>query len=180
MQFSGMGDVATWATLAFTVIAGLAAAGAFWVLRRRERRQALTELHSSLTSGETAQARNVIGTLLYSSSDERRPGKADSIEAYFALIWALQRARNVFRTFNIHWTPLTASQGRLASLMSAGSKDASLALTWNLVEIAENVARFHDLYGQEWSVSDKDAWTDIIAYVDVESLRRPVGADVPE
>ncbi|MEV7631208.1 hypothetical protein AB0N64_02240 [Microbacterium sp. NPDC089318] len=175
LQFSGVGDLATWISLAFTVIAGAAAAGAFWMLRRRERRQALTELHSSLTSGETATARNILGTLLYSRAEDDLPGRGESIEAYFALIWALQRARNVFRTFGIHWTRLDAPQGRLSSVMRSGTTDATLALTWNLVEIAENVIRFHDVYSHEWQVDDEDAWADISAYVDAESLRRSSG-----
>lgn len=174
LQFSGVGDLATWVSLLFTVIAGVAAASAFLVLRRRERRQALTELHTSLTSGETALARNTIGSLLYAVDGSDRPDRSASIEAYFALIWALQRARNVFRTFGVRWTPLNEQQSRLSSIMRAGSTDATLALTWNLVEIAENVVRFHDLLSEEWSVEDDDAWRDISGYVDADALRRSI------
>src|SRR5690606_41422494 len=56
------------------------------------------------------------------------------------------------------------------------STDASLALTWNLVEIAENVVRFHDLFGREWSVEDEDAWADISEYVDADRFRWTAGA----
>jgi len=176
LQFSGLGDVATWVTLGFTVITAVVAAIGFWLLRQRDRRQALADLHASLTSGETAHARNVIGTLFYSDDEKARPDREAAIESYFALIWAVQRARNVFRAYGIPWRSLDTPQSGLSKLMSAGSNDASLALTWNLVEIAENVGRFHEKYGEAWSVDDGDAWADMDGYipgkrVDVNRLR---------
>jgi len=177
LQLSGVGDLATWVSVAFTVLAGLAAIAGFAMLRRRERRQALTELHTSLTSGETARARNTIGTLLYAAEQDVKPGKLDSIEAYFALIWALQRARNVFRTYALEWRELSAPQPRLTKLMGSRKSDASLALTWNLTEIAENVVLFHDTFREPWAVEDDDAWADIGAYVDANRLRKIRASD---
>lgn len=171
IEVSGAGDLATWVSVVFTVIAGVAATAAFAFLRRRERRQALTDLHASLTSGETARARNTVGTLLYATEPDGKPTKLEAIEAYFALIWALQRARNVFRTYSLAWRALDASPSRLSRLMVARDDDASLALTWNLTEIAENVVRFHDLYSDAWGVEDADAWSDIGVYVNADRFR---------
>lgn len=175
LQFSGLGDVATWATLVFTVVTALIAGGGFLLIWRRDRRQALADLHVSLTSGETAHARNVIGTLLYSSDTTANPGREESIESYFAMIWALQRARNVFRAHRITWRALNTPQSRLSKIMSAGSTDATLALTWNLVEIAENVGQFHEKYGEAWSVDDGDAWAEMDEYIHGQGLndKRP-------
>ncbi len=174
LVFSGLGDLATWVSVAFTLVAGAAAAGAFVHLRRRERRQALTDLHVSLTTAETARARNTIGALLYGDQSSS-PSKAESIEAYFALIWALQRARNVFRTYGFHWRELNQPQRRLSALISPRKRDASLALTWNLTEIAENVVRFRDLYQRAWAIEDADAWADVGTYISAEQVRRLVG-----
>ncbi|GAA3939603.1 hypothetical protein [Microbacterium soli] len=171
VELSGFGDLATWIEVLCTAVAGGAAVLVFVTLRLRERRQALTDLHTSLTSGEIAQARNAIGALLYSGIDGGRANRLASIEAYFTLIWAVQRARNVFRTFRIRWTSLGAPQRQIVTRMHAGWKDASLALTWNLTEIAENIVRFHDLYGREWSIEDTDAWADISAYIDADRFR---------
>lgn len=171
VELSGIGDLAAWIGVLFTALAGGAAIAVFVTLRLRERRQALSELHASLTSAETAQARNVIGALLYSGVEEDKPGRLVSIEAYFALIWALQRARNVFRTYRIKWIPLGPTKSRLSEMTRPGRKDAKLALTWNLDEIAENVVRFHDVFGREWAVEDGDAWADIGTYVVASRFR---------
>lgn len=165
LQFSGLGHLATWVSFGFTVITAGAAVVGFVLLRLRDRRQALADLHVSLTSGETAQARNAIGTLLYSSDTTVHPGREAAIESYFALIWALQRVRNVFRAYGIAWRTLDAPQSGLSKIMNAGSKDASLALTWNLVELAENVGQFHEKYGEAWSVDDGDAWAEMNGYI---------------
>lgn len=169
LSLSGLGDLATWASLLVTLLGAIAAGLAFWWLRRRERRQALTDLHASLTSGETAHARHIMGTLLYADPQDR-PAKLDSIAAYFALIWALQRARNVFRTFGMHWRELNQPQTRLSALSATGRKDASIALTWNLTEIAENILRFRAEYKTIWNVEDGDAWADVGAYITGERI----------
>lgn len=176
IEVSGVGDLATWVSVVLTIIAGAAAVTGFAFLRRRERRQALTDLHASLTSGETARARHTVGALLYGTDSDTKPGRLEAIEAYFALIWALQRARNVFRTYALSWRALDSTPYRLSRLMLTRTDDASLALTWNLTEIAENVVIFHDRFGDECAVEDADAWEDIGAYVNADrfrSLRNP-------
>lgn len=104
---SSLGDLATWVSVALTVITGVVAAFVFVGLRLRDRRQALTDLHISLQSGETAAARNTIGSLLYATRTRDRPPPLASIAAYFAHIYAIQRARNVFRTYSVRGHHLT-------------------------------------------------------------------------
>lgn len=173
-ELSGLGDLATWVSVLLTVIAGVTALFGFVTLHRRERKQALTELHSSLTSGETAQARNTIGTLLHAQDEADRPARLESIAAYFSLIWAVQRARNVFRIYSLEWQDLEAPSTRLGRIKAPRRGDAKEALTWNLSEIAVNIVQFHDLYGADWGVEDKDAWNDIGRYVNADRLRQNV------
>lgn len=170
LAVSGPGDLATWVSVALTAIAGAAAVSAFVMLRRRERRQALTDLHVALTSGEIAQARNAIGAVIYGV--ETGPNRAHAIEAYFALLWAIQRARNVFRTYGIRWRSLDSRQSSLASVVRTGNADAAFALTWNLTEMAESVVRFRDLHHEAWGIDDADAWADIGQYIDAHELRK--------
>lgn len=165
------GDVATWAALIYSVLTALAAGAAFFRLRKRERRQALAELHTSLTTGETAAARNTIGTLLYSASPEDRPARIECISAYFSLIWAVQRARNVFRAQLLPTSQLDSPISRWEAVTRGRRmKDAAAALSWNLAEIAENLVQFHDLHGSEWDVRDKDAWDEIGKFVNADGI----------
>jgi hypothetical protein len=151
-------ELASWAgglgAIATAVIAVILAAQ----LRNREKRQALVDLHNSLTSGETARARNVIGTLLY-SKHKKSVSELDGIEAYFHLIWAIQRARNVFRVHGFHWTSISGSNKR------ARGNQIELALTWNLREIADNVVIFRNRFGAKWRVEDADAWHEMSTYL---------------
>lgn len=168
---SGSGDLAAWASVVLTAVAAVAAGYGFFYVRARERREALAALHASLTSGETAVARNTIGTLLHGGRRDR-PSRLDCIQSYFALIWSLQRARNVFRAHNLHWKTLQAPNSRVRRAARGGRPDeATIALTWNLREIAENVVMFHDRYSTSWSVEDDDAWTDVSEFVEVETMR---------
>lgn len=168
-----VGDLATWAGVLLSLVTAVIAAVVFLGLRRRERRQALTDLHVSLTSGETAAARNTIGTLLYSSRRRDLPSRLDAIAAYFALIWALQRSRNVFRTYLLPAKDLDSPTSRWGAVTRSRSRrDAVEALSWNVTEIAENVVRFHDEFGQRWSVEDADAWEEISRFVGADAIRR--------
>lgn len=161
-----IGDLATWVTAVVGGVIAVSAAFASVQLRNRERRQALADLHTSLTSGETADARNVIGTLLYSSTRIGRPSRLEAIEAYFRLIWAVQRARNVFRAHGFHWMSYEAPRNRRAQLVED-------MLTWNLREILDNVTMFHERYSDRWGVEDADAWRDIGDYLETDSVRGP-------
>ena len=160
------GDLAAWASVCLTVLAAGGTIYAFVTLRRRDKRQALTDLHTALTTGETAAARNTLGTLLYSVDDQVRPPRADCIAAYFALIWSLQRAQNVFLTHGVKWKALHTPQRSLTEVMARGRRsDAEAILTWNLNEIAESVVLFHHDFGGRWAVTDDDAWKDISRFI---------------
>lgn len=177
-MISDFGDLATWTSVALTMITGVVAVFVFIRLRLRDRRQALTDLHISLTSGETAAARNTVGTLLYATRRQDHPSRLDSIAAYFALIYAVQRARNVFHTYSVPWTPLGTPQSRLRELATGRpARDSRLALSWNLAEIGQNLVRFHDEYGSRWGVEDTDAWDELKDYADADGLRREVRAE---
>lgn len=172
-----IGDVATWAGAAFSLITGVVAIILATQLRNRERRLALVDLHQSLTTGETAAARNVMGTLLYADAGSA-PTKLDSIDAYFRLIWAVQRARNVFRTYKLCWKSLSGPVSRLDRIqLGRRQRESDLALTWNLNEVAQNLVIFHDLYQEAWNVSDGDAWADVEDFVDVEAVRQKLSDD---
>jgi hypothetical protein len=135
-------------------------------LRGRERRQALIDLHSSLTSGETADARNVLGTLLHSSKRSSRPDRLAAIDAYFKLIWSIQRARNIFRAHGFHWVSLEPVS-KPGAVKRARSKETEAALSWNLREIADNVVMFHKIFSEKWLVEDSDAWEEMRDYLRV-------------
>lgn len=157
-------EIATWVgALGAVTTAGIAVVLAAQ-LRNRERRKALVELHLSLTSGETAAARNTIGTLIYSKKGKRKVDELQAVEAYFRLIWAIQRARNVFRIHGFHWASLDDPHGgRLDK--RAKTEQIELSLTWNLREIAQNVAEFHNDYAPKFGVADGDAWDEMESYL---------------
>lgn len=155
------GSVTDWWALALSIVTGVVALAGFLFVERRDRLQALTDLHATLTSGEIAQARHTVGSLLYSDPQQAESDKENSIAAYFVLVWALQRSRNVFRTRRMHWRTLDQPQSLWSTVMHSGSSDASVILTWNLTEIAQNVSEFHSRYGEAWSVADEDAWQDV-------------------
>ena len=152
------GDGAAWTSVLLSLLVAIVTITNWW----REKRQALTALHVALTTGETANARNTIGTLFYSGRRLDRPGRSESIRAYFDLIWAMQRARNVFRIYKIRWLPLR----RLGGSNKTARSEAIDALNWNLREIADNIARFREEYGEIWAVEDEDAWLDIRDFFD--------------
>lgn len=158
--------MATWFNAVFAGLTFCVAVCLAFQLRTRERRQALTDLHISLTSGETAGARDVIGRLLYSDRRRDQPDRRECIDAYFKLIWALQRSRNVFHTQRISWRSLNTPQSRLRTVGAKGkARDASYALSWNLSEIAENVGEFHFKYCTLWDIEDDDAWEEVEDYI---------------
>lgn len=156
------GDIAAWASLIVSIFAGAAAVVVFVSNGRRDRRTAVSSLHVSLTSGEIAAARHIVGNLLYSNTSNVEGGRSEAISAYFILIWAMQRSRNVFRIYKLEWRPLKQA----SAVPRASARDVMDALTWNLSEIAENLSRFHEEYGERWSVDDADAWDEMREFFD--------------
>jgi hypothetical protein len=167
------GDLAGWAAVLFSLATSIVVVCVWFQLRQRERRIALTDLHLSITTGETAVARDVLGTLFYSPREGRdQPTRADAISSYFKLIWALQRARNVFHAYGFTWTTLDTSPSRLeAGRRRRGGEDAARIMSWNLIEMARNIVMFHDTYGIDWSIADEDAWNEMASYLNPDGIR---------
>lgn len=158
------GDSATWLSVFLGILTTVGAVVVFAQLKTRERRQALTDLHSHLTSGEVAGARDTIGRLLYPTSDGETPASGDSIRAYFTLIWAVQRSRNVFKMNRLPWLTKSQKESVYSRLTRFGArKDAARALTWNLDEIVESVRIVHQDYHSQLELVDTDAWEEFEA-----------------
>ncbi|WP_418516901.1 hypothetical protein ACNUCX_06740 [Curtobacterium flaccumfaciens pv. flaccumfaciens] len=137
-------------------------------LRKRERARALSDLHEHLTTGETAHARDTLGTLLYSKQYQRKVKRLDAISSYFRLIWAVQHARNVFDRYKLDWSLRVSPDTFLARSRfrrrwrTKQAREIANALTWNLREIEENLNRFHYEYSEHWAVEDDDAWQELL------------------
>lgn len=141
------GDVATWIGSCGAVIAALLAGAISIQLRSRERRQAIASIHADLTTGETAKARDTIGTVLYASGGLQTVGPQEAISAFFKLYWAVQRAENTYRVFN--FDPATSKKMN-------GQQE--YFLSWNFREIVQNIVDFHHKYGDQLRIADQDAW----------------------
>jgi hypothetical protein len=121
-------------------------------LGRREKRRNFAEVHRDLTTGEVADARDVIGTVLYSPG-AKGPRQLEVINAYFKLIWAVQRAMNALRVYNV-----SRETGR-----DIGSSREFWS--WNYRELVENIGKIHWRYRDEYGISDDDAWMELVASV---------------
>jgi hypothetical protein len=120
-------------------------------LRRRERRQAIASVHFDLTTGETALARDVVGSALYAPEGLARVGNEAAISSYFKLYWAVQRTENTYRVFNLRRDRL----GRLDS-------DEEAFLSWNFHEIVQNIVEFRRRFRDELAIQDEDAWESFV------------------
>lgn len=130
-------------------------------LRNRERRQALVDLHVSLTTGETARARHVVTSVLLAAQHQNKAERLFAIESSFGLIWAMQRARNVFRLHRFDWTPVA----EVDAPRRARTREVEAMLSWNLREIALAAVEFHTRFGVSWKIRDDDAWTELSGYL---------------
>jgi hypothetical protein len=118
-------------------------------LRSRDRRQAFADAHLDLTTGETAQARDVIGTVLYSNRGIRGVSTDEAIGALFRLYWAVQRLENLYRVFGIQMgNGRTTKIGRLHDSY----------ISYNFKEIVSNVVAFRHKYHERLRIADNEAW----------------------
>jgi len=142
--------------------------------RRREKRQALANIHRELTTGEVAVARDVIGVALYAQSPRNHLDDASLIRAYFQLYWCVERVDNLAQ---IHAKP--DSPKRVQKKISRDERkpfsrrksepwrwqwetQKSEFLTWNLDEIVGNIIRFRHGFAEMLNIDDDDAWASFV------------------
>ncbi|TFD05529.1 hypothetical protein [Cryobacterium sp. TMT1-66-1] len=141
------GDFPTWLGSSGALVAACLAGIISLQLRSRERKQAISSIHIDLTTGETAQARNVIGTVLYATDGLDLVGQREAISALFKLYWAVQRAQNTYRVYRLD----AAAPGKMQG-------QEEFFLSWNFRELVENIVTFHRDYGERLHIKDEDAW----------------------
>lgn len=108
--------------------------------RESEARNAVTTILRDLTTGETEEARNLVGTLRYGDFDESKPTRGDIIRAYYRLVWAIERT--------------AAASMAVEKLNQIVDYDArTQQLRWHLVEIVRNV----ELLSSALVIEDKEA-----------------------
>jgi hypothetical protein len=111
----------------------------------RAKTAALAAVHVDLTSGEVAAARDVMGTFRYSQDGGRMPERvtdADAVRAYFAILWAVERADNALSYYSAR------SQRR-----------ASAFIGWNLDELTRNMVWFRTAHGARLHLDDSHSWS---------------------
>lgn len=116
-------------------------------LARREKRQAIASVHIDLTTGETAAARDAIGSVLYARNGLRTVGRERAVSSHFKLYWAIQRAENTYRIFNFR----PDATGKFEN-------EEEAFLSWNFREIVQNIVKFRRRYGSQLHIEDDDAW----------------------
>lgn len=138
-----------WASTVAAVGAVIAAVVAIVIavqLSQRERRQALASVHVDLTRGETAKARDLIGSVLYSKRGIKAVDPQSAIAALFRLYWAVQRLENVYRVYRIK--PNAQRSRRLHETY----------MSYNFNDVVKNLVQFRQTYGAKLGVSDDEAW----------------------
>ncbi|MHC5796133.1 hypothetical protein ACVXZ4_08250 [Lacisediminihabitans sp. FW035] len=139
-----------WANIIAACASVLTAAFAILIslgLGRREKRQAIASVHVDLTTGETAAARDAIGSVLYARNGLRSVGKERAISSLFKLYWAVQRTENTYRVMNFR----PDATGRFENNEEA-------FLSWNFREIVQNIVEFRRRYRRRLQIQDDDAW----------------------
>ena len=136
-----LGDWATWAGTVAAVITSIVALSLAVSLRNREKREGLAALHRDLTTGETADARHVIGKVLHARRDLGGVGDETAVRSFFVLYWAVERS------FNHH--------------LAIGSRVGKLQgefLDYNLNELANNIIVFRNRHRVSLGIQDAEAW----------------------
>jgi hypothetical protein len=126
----------------------------------RDTRRLLAEVHRDLTTGEVAAARNVIGTLLHSRA-ESDATRLDVIDAYFRLIWGVQRALNALRVHS----------RRRPNLDTRASNAAGSFWSWNFEELVAEIGTVHWRFSDEFDIQDADAWHELVVAVGAHDKR---------
>lgn len=142
-----MVDLATWTGSLAAIIAAVVAGYVSRQLRQRERRQAIADINTDFTTGEVAEARDVVGTALYAPDGLSLVGPRELINAYFKLHWAFQRAQNTYRVFGLRPTTSASIGGQHKDFLS-----------WNFREVVQNIVIVHNKFGSELHIADEDAW----------------------
>jgi hypothetical protein len=162
-----LADVVVWVPMVTGVLAAMTpvVVGYFgWKLgqanKEREERHALAGVHRDLTSGEVANARDIVARTILSKSETIDPNtKGESIKAYFALLWCVERVDN---TFQIYAKPDVVSRARKRSGPPLEAKEHGLSkvdsLIWNLNEVIDEILGFRSQFKVSFDIQDDDAW----------------------
>jgi hypothetical protein len=148
--------------------------------RRREKQKALADIHRELTTGEVAEARDIIGAALYSPSRRGTLNDAAMIRAYFHLYWCVERVDNVAQ---VHARPDSPKKVRRKISLDARripsrrhreswrwqwESEKSKFLTWNLDEIVGDLIRFRHEFGDTLDIDDGDAWASFVGRLETQ------------
>jgi hypothetical protein len=145
-----MSDLSNLVAAIALVVAAVFAIAISVGLRGRERRQAIASVHIDLTTGETASARDVIGSVLYGPG-LAAVGAEAAISSYYKLHWAVQRTENAYRVFKLKPEKL--------------DRDIEDFLSWNFREIVQNIVKFRQTYRDELEIADEQAWQTFVERV---------------
>lgn len=133
--------------------------------RRRRNKEAIADLHRELTTGEVANARDVIGTYFYAPTPRKNAiDDGQLTKAYYQLCWAIERVSNIIRArgFHLHFPDTKTSRAAraLRCVRAKWSGDVSAGLGWSLDEILRNIARLHTQEHDRLHLDDDDvqAW----------------------
>jgi hypothetical protein len=164
-----MTDLLAIAATVTAIAASLAAVAGFAYSNAqsaRAKQASLAAVHSELTTGETAAARNVMGTFRYTQHGaSASPGSGDGVtdaevrQAYFVILWAIERADNA-----------------LSHYSARDQHRASGFIRWNLDELTRNVVWFRSMHAERLGVSDEDAWTSFTGHLRSELVPASVRA----
>ena len=127
-------------------------------LEASEFRRAAADVLHVLTTGEVAEARNVLGTLRYGDeATVERLARPDVSRAYYSVSWAIERASLGF-----------AQVGEAGSARSEIVHDLRESLRWHVTELVTNLALDRRAAP---AIDDADAWEEL--------CRHAIRLDVP-
>lgn len=103
-------------------------------VRRIGRRDALklaADLHRDMTTGSVADARHVIGTSIYGSSEAKAAVRSQVMESYYVLLWAFERLA-------------TGVEVLVESENSEALAILRTAIDWHVAEVGKNILSLHN------------------------------------